>query len=158
MGQTLPPSPADPSNPIDDATLRDQVRSAAQHRMEGSADTMLDVEVLQVLAESMQSVVVDDATLAVDAIDDVGPGGHFFGTAHTLERFETAFHDPIVFTRQNFGQWTDAGAQDAAARATGVWQQWLRDFEEPAMDADARSAVEEFVARRVAEGGAHPES
>ena len=41
---------------------------------------VLDVEKLQALAESMQPVVVDDATLAVDAIDDVGPGGHFFGT------------------------------------------------------------------------------
>ena len=119
---------------------------------------VLDVEMLQVMAESMQPVVVDDATLAIDAIDDVGPGGHFFGTAHTLERFETAFHDPLVFTRQNFGQWTDAGAQDAAERAAGVWQQWLRDFEPPALDGDAQAALAEFVERRIAEGGAQPES
>ena len=119
---------------------------------------VLDVEMLDVLAEAMQPLVVDDASLAVDAIDDVGPGGHFFGTAHTLERFETAFHEPSVFTRQNFGQWTDSGAHDAGDRATGVWQQWLRDYERPPMAADAYAAVEDFVARRVAEGGAHPES
>ena len=76
---------------------------------------VLDVEMLQMLAESLQPIVVDDAELAIEAIDDVGPGGHFFGTAHTLARFETAFYEPEVFTRQNFGQWTDAGSLDAGA-------------------------------------------
>lgn len=43
---SLPPSPANPDNPIDDATLREQVRAAAQRRTEGAADTMIDLEVL----------------------------------------------------------------------------------------------------------------
>ena len=119
---------------------------------------VLDVEMLQMLAEVMQPVVVDDAELAVDAIDDVGPGGHFFGTAHTLERFETAFYEPTAFTRQNFGQWTDAGAHDAGTRATATWQRWLREFEPPAIDDAVREAIDDLVARRAAEGGAAPES
>jgi trimethylamine--corrinoid protein Co-methyltransferase len=119
---------------------------------------VLDVEVLDIVAESMRPIAVDDAALAMDSIDEVGPGGHFFGTAHTLERFATAFHEPVVFTRQNFGQWTEAGSPDAATRATEVWQRWLAEFEAPAIDTDAAAALEEFVARRIAEGGALPES
>ncbi len=119
---------------------------------------VLDVEVLDILAESLRPIVVDDAALAMDSIDEVGPGGHFFGTSHTLERFEAAFHEPVAFTRQNFGQWTEAGSGDAADRSTEVWQRWLDHFEEPAMDSDAATAVEEFVERRIAEGGALPES
>jgi trimethylamine--corrinoid protein Co-methyltransferase len=63
-----------------------------------------------------------------------------------------------VFTRQTIGQWADAGGHDASARATAVWQRWLDEFEAPPMDADARAALDEFVARRVAEGGSHPAS
>jgi trimethylamine--corrinoid protein Co-methyltransferase len=119
---------------------------------------VLDVEMLEILAESLRPVTVDDAELALDAIEAVGPGGHFFGTPHTLDRFETAFHEPTVFSRQNFGQWTEAGATDAAERAHLTWQRWLDEYTQPAFDADAAAALDEFVARRTAEGGAHPES
>jgi trimethylamine--corrinoid protein Co-methyltransferase len=119
---------------------------------------VLDVETLEVMADGMQPVRVDDAALAIDAIDAVGPGGHFFGTQHTLDRFETAFHEPSVFTRQNFGQWTDGGSVDAADRATEVYQRWLREYEQPPMPDDRRAALDDFMARRIAEGGALPES
>ena len=119
---------------------------------------VLDVEMLQIIAETFQPVVLDDAELAIDAIDDVGPGGHFFGTQHTLDRFETAFYEPTVFTRQNFGQWTDGGSSTAAQRAHHVWQQWIREFERPPIDDAVQAALDEFVARRTAAGGALPES
>lgn len=119
---------------------------------------VLDVEMLQILAEAMQPIVVNDAELALDAIDDVGPGGHFFGTAHTLERFETAFYEPEVFTRQNFGQWTEGGSLDAGTRATQVWRRWLADYEQPPIDDALLTALDEHVARGVAAGGSHPES
>ena len=58
---------------------------------------ILDIEMCQMLAEVCAPVAVDDAELALEAITDVGPGGHFFGTEHTLARFETAFYEPLVF-------------------------------------------------------------
>jgi trimethylamine---corrinoid protein Co-methyltransferase len=118
----------------------------------------LDVEMLEMLVEAMQPITVDAAELAVEAIDEVGPGGHFFGTAHTLARFETAFYQPEIFSRENFGQWTDNGRRDAADRATGVWQSWLADYTEPPIDAGVREAIDDHVARRIHEGGSHPES
>ena len=118
---------------------------------------VLDIEALQMLAESMQPIRIDDAELALDAIDEVGPGGHFFGTAHTLGRFETAFYEPQVFSRENIGRWTETGGRDAADRATGVWKDWLRSYEEPPIDAAVRAAIDEHVARRVGEGGSLPD-
>ncbi len=47
---------------------------------------VLDVEMLQMMAEFLRPIVVDEATLGLDAIREVQPGGHFFGAAHTLER------------------------------------------------------------------------
>jgi trimethylamine--corrinoid protein Co-methyltransferase len=119
---------------------------------------VLDIEMLQMLAESLQPIAVDEAELAIGTIDDVGPGGHFFGTAHTLERFETAFYEPEVFSRDNFGRWTETGAVDAGTRATGVWQRWLAEYEEPPIADHVRAELDDHVARRVAEGGSLPES
>ena len=115
---------------------------------------VLDVEMLQIVAEMFQPVTITDDDLAVESIAGVAPGGHFFGTAHTLERFESAFHEPTVFTRQNFGQWVEQGSTSAAQRANTTWRRWLADYEPPPMDDGCRAALDDFVARRTAEGGA----
>jgi trimethylamine--corrinoid protein Co-methyltransferase len=115
---------------------------------------VLDVEMLQIVAEMFQPVTITDDDLAVESIAGVAPGGHFFGTAHTLERFESAFHEPTVFTRQNFGQWVEQGSTSAAQRANTTWRRWLADYEQPPMDDGCRAALDDFVARRIAEGGA----
>jgi trimethylamine--corrinoid protein Co-methyltransferase len=119
---------------------------------------ILDVEVLQMVAESFQPVVVDDAELALDAIAATPPGGHFFGGAHTLERYRTAFYEPLVSDWSNFGQWTEAGARDATTRANETWKRVLAEVEPPPLDDAIREELEAFVARRMAEGGAPPES
>lgn len=116
-----------------------------------------DIEMCQMIAEMCAPLVVDENTLAVDAITEVGPGGHFFGTAHTLERFETAFFQPQVFSRANFEQWTEEGSTRSDERATTIWQQVLRDYEAPSLDSSVHDAMEAFVARRIAEGGAAPD-
>ena len=74
---------------------------------------ILDIEMLQMFAETFQPVSADPVDLAVDAIAEVGPSGHFFGCAHTMERYRTAFYAPLVSDWSNFGQWTEAGALTA---------------------------------------------
>ncbi len=82
---------------------------------------IVDIEMCQMLAEVCAPVRVDDDELALDAITEVGPGGHFFGVGHTLERFEHAFYAPVVFSRTNYEQWTDEGSRTRRrARDGGV--------------------------------------
>ena len=119
---------------------------------------VLDVEVLQVLAESFQPVVVDDEEIGLDAIAETPPGGHFFGGAHTLQRYRTAFYEPLVSDWSNYGQWTEAGSRDATQRANETWKRILAEFDPPPLDEAIAEELGEFVARRTAEGGAHPES
>ena len=116
-----------------------------------------DIEMCQMLAEVCAPVKVDDAELALDAITEVGPGGHFFGVGHTLERFETAFYPPVVFSRANYEQWAEEGSPRVDQRATGVWKKVLADFEPPSIDAGVRASMDDFVERRTAEGGAAPD-
>ena len=119
---------------------------------------ILDIEQLQHMAELMQPVKFDAGELALDAIREVGSGGHYFGTQHTMERFETAFYAPFVSDWSNYGQWQEAGGHTATERATGLWKQTLADFQPPAVDPAIAEAVNDFTERRIAEGGAAPES
>ena len=74
---------------------------------------IIDAEMLQMMAAWMDGFRVDDAALALDAVREVGPGGHYFGVEHTLERYETAFYQPLLSDWSNFENWRDRGSRDA---------------------------------------------
>ena len=114
---------------------------------------VIDVEMLQMMSEFLQPLPFSEEDLGVAAIADVGPGGHFFGTQHTLDRYQNAFYPPIVSNWQNFESWTLDGAMDTAARANRIWKQVLGDFEAPPLADDREAELAEFVGRRIAEGG-----
>jgi len=114
---------------------------------------VLDAEILQGMGEFMQPLVVNDDTLAFDAIKEVGPGGHFFGVGHTLERYETAFYAPILSDWRNFESWREAGSLTAEQRAHAIWKQLLSDYQQPPLDPAIDEALKAFVERRKREGG-----
>jgi trimethylamine--corrinoid protein Co-methyltransferase len=78
----------------------------------------------------------------------VAPGGHFFGTGHTLERFDHAFYAPLLSDWRNFENWQDAGSPTATDHAHRVYKKLLEAYEEPALPPDRLEAIEAFVARR----------
>lgn len=119
---------------------------------------ILDIEQVQHMAELMQPVPFDAGELALDAIREVGSGGHFFGTAHTMERYQTAFYAPYVSDWSNYGQWQESGSLTATERAHGLWKQALADYKQPKVDPAIIDAIDDFVDRRISEGGAFPES
>ncbi|MGH6932056.1 MAG: trimethylamine methyltransferase family protein, partial [Dongiaceae bacterium] len=109
---------------------------------------ILDAEMLQLMTSFMTPMEVSEASLGLDAIRDVGPGGHFFGTAHTLERFEHAFYQPLLSDWRNFESWSAAGAQDGTRRANGIWKELLKTYEQPPLDPAIRDELDAYVARR----------
>ena len=116
---------------------------------------IVDAEMLQMMAEVLVPFRVDDAEIGVEAMAEVGPGGHHFATSHTLERYESAFYRPIVSDWRNFETWHEDGARTATERANRVWKQLLADYEPPALDPARSEAVSDYVARRRREiGGA----
>jgi trimethylamine--corrinoid protein Co-methyltransferase len=114
---------------------------------------IIDAEMLQMMCAFLEPLEVNDATLGLEAMADVGPGGHFFGTAHTLERYENAFYAPMVSDWRNFETWEEHGSLSATQRANGIWKQMLADYEQPAMDQAIAEELDAFVARRSEEGG-----
>lgn len=118
---------------------------------------IVDVEMCQIMADFFKPVEIGEDELALEAISEVGPGGHFFGTPHTLERFETAFYDPLVFARTNFEQWTEEGSKETDERATATLKAALDSYVQPSIDDAVVAEMTDFVARRREEGGAPPD-
>lgn len=112
---------------------------------------VIDAEMLQMIAEYLRPIVIDDDQLALEAIAAVGPGGHFFASPHTMERYETAFYAPMVSDWRNFETWSEAGSVDATVRANKIWKQLVDEYEQPALDAAIDEELVDFVARRKVE-------
>jgi trimethylamine--corrinoid protein Co-methyltransferase len=117
---------------------------------------ILDVEMLQMFAEVFQPVPAAAPDLALDAVAEVGPGGHFFGCAHTMERYRNAFYTPLVSDWRNYGSWLEDGAATATERAGRIYKATLREFTAPVRDAAVLGELDAFVAQRTAAGGSPP--
>ena len=115
---------------------------------------IIDCEMLQNFQAYFKPMVVNDDTLAFDAMKEVGSNGHFFGIQHTQERYETAFYSPFLSDWQNYENFRDNGAVWTPERANKLWKQILNEFEAPPMDEAIKEELQAFVAKRKEEGGA----
>jgi trimethylamine--corrinoid protein Co-methyltransferase len=111
---------------------------------------VLDADHLGMMHVFMGGVPVDDNGFALDAFREVGPGKHFFGCAHTMANYETAFYTPELADNDSFEQWRDAGEHDAEARAHQRWKQVLATVEPPPLDEGIDEALREFIAKKKA--------
>jgi trimethylamine--corrinoid protein Co-methyltransferase len=114
---------------------------------------VLDADLLHMVSAMLDPFVVDEGTLAFDAIEQVGAGGHFFGVDHTQERYRTAFHRPLLSDWRNYENWQDAGSPETATKANRLYKEFLAGYEQPVLPGAALEELDAFVARRVAEGG-----
>ncbi len=115
---------------------------------------ILDIDLLQMIAEFMTPLDLSRDALGIDAMRDAGPGGHFFGTAHTQSRYKTAFYSPILSDWRNFETWAEMGSPTAIDKANRVWKERLASYEKPPLDPAINEELNDFVERRIAEGGA----
>jgi trimethylamine--corrinoid protein Co-methyltransferase len=102
---------------------------------------------MQVLADGID---LSENGQAMSAIEEVGPGSHFLGCAHTQANFETAFYRSSIADNNSFEQWEAEGAQDAAQRANTLWKRMLREYEAPPIDPGVDEALNEFIAKKKA--------
>lgn len=109
---------------------------------------ILDVEGLAMMHTFLQGLAVNEETLALDMVAEVGPGGHHLGTPHTLAHFRHAFYRPLLADRLSYESWREAGGRDAAKRANQLAKQLLRDYEKPALDTAVAEALDAYIQRR----------
>lgn len=114
---------------------------------------VIDAQLVEMLQHEFTPMEIDEASLAFDAHQEVGHGGHFLGAMHTMERFRTCFYRPFLSSSDNYERWMRGGAQDTAARAGEIYRKRLEEYEQPPLDEAVRAELEEYVVRRRAELG-----
>ncbi len=117
---------------------------------------VMDCEVLQMIQRYFEEATFATAEedIAIDAIREVGPNGHYFGVQHTQDRYQTAFYAPFASDWRNYEAWNLDGAIWTQERAHRIYKQIIAEFEAPAMNGDHQEELRRFVARRKQEGGA----
>ncbi|MCB1336466.1 MAG: trimethylamine methyltransferase family protein [Maritimibacter sp.] len=111
---------------------------------------VIDADQLGALHKMAQGLAIDEDAQALDAIREVGPGGHYLGCAHTQAHFKTAFWRSGVFDYRPFETWEESGAPDTQALATAKVARMLAEYQAPAMDPELRDRLKAFVDARKA--------
>ena len=109
---------------------------------------VMDADQLGVLHGLAKGVPVDENSQAMDAIREVGPGGHYLGCAHTQANFKSAFWKTELFDYKPFETWDEEGARDTRALATSRVDHLIANYQQPEMDPAIAEALAGYVARK----------
>ncbi len=109
---------------------------------------VMDADQLGTLHRLAGGVDVSEEAQAMDAIREVGPGGHYLGCAHTQANFKSAFWRSEVLDYKPFETWADEGARDTVALAAARVDKLLNDYQQPALDPAIREALDDYVRRK----------
>lgn len=114
---------------------------------------VMDADLLQMVAEYMLPIKVNQEEIAIDAMRQAGHGGHFFGTDHTQARYRNAFYSPMISDWRNFETWSEAGSPQASEHANRMYKKLLAEYEPPPLDESVRDELNDFVDSRIRDGG-----
>ncbi|MCR8547231.1 trimethylamine methyltransferase family protein [Salipiger sp. P9] len=109
---------------------------------------VMDADQLGALHKMAEGVAMDESAQALDALREVGPGGHYLGCAHTQAHFKEAFWRSELLDYKPFETWSEEGARDTMQLASARVRKLLDSYEQPAMDQGVAEALAEYVARK----------
>ncbi|MGB0410112.1 MAG: trimethylamine methyltransferase family protein [Pikeienuella sp.] len=113
-----------------------------------TAKFIVDAEQCAMAYRMAEGIKWDDFDEALKAVGDVGPGGHYLGHPHTLEKFQEAFFMPEMFDNDSIEQWQAGGAVEINERALKRARDLLNEYEEPKLDEGVNEALLDYIARR----------
>lgn len=109
---------------------------------------LIDAENLAMFQHFLEGFAVNEDTLALEMIAQVGPGGHHLATPHTQERFRHAFYPSTLADRLGYETWDAAGRWDTTTRAAALWPELLKQYEPPPLDLAIQESLRDYAARR----------
>jgi len=109
---------------------------------------VMDADQLGALHHLARGVEIDENAQAMDAIREVGPGGHYLGCAHTQANFKDAFWKSDLLDYKPFETWEDEGARDTQSLATARVEKMLNDYVQPPLDQGIADGLNDYIAKR----------
>ncbi|WP_106744292.1 trimethylamine methyltransferase family protein [Yoonia maritima] len=111
---------------------------------------VMDADQLGTLHHFARGVDMSENGQAMDAIAEVGPGGHYLGCAHTQANFKTAFWRTDLLDYKPFETWDEEGARDTQTLATARVKKMLDTYQQPALDPEIEARLRAYVAEKKA--------
>ncbi len=111
---------------------------------------VMDADHLGTLHHFARGVDMSEDAQAMDAIEEVGPGGHYLGCAHTQANFKSAFWRSDLFDYKPFETWDEEGARDTQALAAIRVQRLLDTYQQPPLDPEIEGRLRAYVAEKKA--------
>lgn len=101
---------------------------------------VLTNEIIGMAKKVAEGVAVDEETMALGVIDDVGPGGHYLKEKHTLDNFRD-FWMPEIFDRSGVG----VEVKEIEERLWEKVDEILRANEDPLLEEEKLRKIDEII-------------
>ncbi|ABD55140.1 trimethylamine methyltransferase family protein [Jannaschia sp. CCS1] len=111
---------------------------------------VIDADQLGILHKLADGVSIDENAQAMDALREVGPGGHFLGCAHTQANYQTAFWRSNVLDYKPYETWAEEGSRSSYELAAAKVDQLLSDYQQPHLDPVTDEALRAYIAEKKA--------
>ncbi len=109
---------------------------------------VMDADQLGIFHRLAEAVDLSDNGQALDAVHEVGPGGHYLGCAHTQANFKSAFWRTEMLDYAPFETWQDRGSPDTQLLANKRVSHLLTNYQQPPLDPAIEESLQDFMARR----------
>lgn len=110
-----------------------------------------DNEIARMVKRVVQGISVNDDTLAVDVINNVGPGGHFVSQEHTYKYMRTEQEYPKLIDRNNRPRWQELGGTDMSQRAEEEARHILQNHKPDPLPENIQKELNEIIKEAEAE-------
>ncbi len=109
---------------------------------------VMDADQLGLLHHMAAGVDISENGQALDAIHEVGPGGHYLGCAHTQKNFQSAFWSTGVLDYKPFETWQEEGSRDTTSLASARVKSLLANYQPPSLDPAVDERILAFMRRK----------
>jgi trimethylamine--corrinoid protein Co-methyltransferase len=106
-------------------------------------------ELIEAMRRFMGGMVVNEETLALDVIDEVGPDGHYLAHDHTMKHFRKEWY-PQLLSVGKYTDWVAAGSKTMAERASDRVDEILAEHQPEPLSEDIVKQLDAIVERAAA--------
>jgi len=106
---------------------------------------VIDNEICGMVSRALRGIEITEETLAIDVIEDVGPGGHYLDKRHTLEHLRKEHYTPIIINRERRERWERAGSRDLWKVAREEARRILKEHQPEPLDREIEEELKKII-------------
>ena len=106
---------------------------------------VIDNEICGMVSRALRGVEISDETLAIDVIEDVGPGGQYLDQRHTLEYLRKEHYLPTIINRERMERWERAGSKDLREVAREEAKRILKEHQPEPLDRNIEEELKKII-------------